>query len=48
MSTVIELVGTKFILDRITRNRFFEGLYGINGKNYGKRLKLIDDVDELQ
>lgn len=46
-STMIELLGTDFILKRTSRNRTYETKYGVLSSKYTKKLKTIDDLCEL-
>jgi len=47
LSTVVELMGVQFILEREERNRRYERVHGRDSPQYTRRLKLIDDVNEL-
>lgn len=47
LSTAIEYLGVDFILERISRNRYYENLYGRNSPLYTERRKSIDDLNEI-
>lgn len=47
LSTMIEILGTEFILRRQERGRVLEKKYGRNNSKYTNKLKNIDDMNEL-
>lgn len=44
---IMEVLGVEFILQRATRGRRNEDKYGRTSAKYTKRLKTIDDMNEL-
>ena len=46
-STIVELLGKEWVVQRPDRNRHYEQRFGANSPRYTEKYKTIDDLNEI-